>query len=342
MSVITLIAKPVLFCNVRCRHCSVEHRTLYNFNPEFYALSLKKITDFLEKRSEKITAVEIVWHGGEPLLAGKDFYHQVFRHLKKEFPHMRIYHSIQTNLLLYDDSWNKVFESVFRWNVSTSYDFFSSLRPYSVSTFLDRLKKFQDRSGKPGYVICVLNKENDKKVLDICMIAEENGFHIKLNYLYPAGAARRLEFFTPVEYLRALKKVFEHRDEFPSVVIDPVDMFIDYAKGKIMELPCPVTNRCVGKIFALMPDGKIYQCGEMADIGEGYLGDVKNGIDQERFSELLEVSFVLDEKCMKCGLCGGGCLKQRRLYAGDMKVPTPFCTVWKEMYRSALNYLEKS
>jgi len=339
MSYITIISKPLLFCNVSCKHCSVERKHIYNLDPDFYVSALRRIITFLHGMGTKVTKIEMVWHGGEPLLAGKEFYLNVYKQLDQKFSEVKITHSIQTNLLKYDHRWNDVFSKVFEWNVSTSYDFFSSLRPYSPSVFLNKLKAYQDASGKPGYVICVLNKENYERVLDICEIAEKNKFNIKFNYLYPAGSGKSLDVFTPDDYLQSLKTVFKNRGSFPSVVIDPIDLFIDYVRGKIPELPCPITNKCLGRIFALMPDGNIYQCGEMADIGAPPLGNVKEGIFTERYVEILQSSLVVNEECIECGLCGGGCLKQRILYANDINTSTPFCRVWKYLYRSAESYL---
>ena len=342
--VITVITKPLLYCNVLCKHCSVNHRFLSNLDSAFYVRALETIVSFVERETEeRVSKIEIIWHGGEPMLAGVDFYKKTYKEVNNRFEKKGIFvnHSLQTNLIAYDSSWNEVMRDVFRWQVSTSYDFFSNLRPYDLEFFLNKLKAYQDASGDGGYVICVLNQQNKDKVLEICEIADEHKFSLKLNYLYPVGRGKQLESFGIGEYGEAIVKVFRERERF-GVKIFPVDYFIEYYEGKRLELPCPITSNCVGRIFCLLPDGSIYLCGEMSDLGEGQIGKVgdREEIWFHEYFKLLEKVAVLKDECLECKLCMGGCIKQRILY-GEENGVTAFCRVWKDFGKEAKKIVSK-
>lgn len=56
------------------------------------------------------------WHGGEPVLAGIDFYRRAVA-LEKRYtpPGCRIVNGIQTNATLIDDAWGRFLKRVFMW-----------------------------------------------------------------------------------------------------------------------------------------------------------------------------------------------------------------------------------
>ncbi|MGC8767560.1 MAG: radical SAM protein [Brevinematia bacterium] len=335
MQEISVIIKPTLACNVSCKHCAVEHRPFVNSCPDFYIKALREIFDFRKRYLDFDTkAVEIIWRGGEPMLLGPSFYENVSYLLEKTFPEVKFYHGMQTNLLLYNSNWKNVFSGIFEWRVGTSYDFFSTIRPYSVEKFLSILKRFQDDSGLPGYVICVLSNENYLRVLDICYLANNESFDLKLNYLYQVGSARRLSFFSPKKYKKALVEVVRNRNQFSKIKIDPIDFFVEFFEGKRKKLPCPCTSDCGKTIFAVYPDGSIYNCAELADINYFCYGNVNNGIDPDIYFSLQMQKIVNSEECLGCEIdCGGGCIKQRILFGKSITKPTPFCKVWKALFK---------
>lgn len=331
MQEITIIVKPTLACNIRCRHCAVKHDSFINDDVDFYRIAVDKIVEFRRiYLGHETKRIELIWHGGEPMLLPPEFYEKVSLLLEKSFPEVEFQHSMQTNLLLYGKKWKPVFEKVFHWRIGTSYDFFSSFRPYNADKFIKLVKKFQDDSSSPGYVICVLSRENYEKVLEICDIANTNGFDLRLNYLYAVGSAVNLPEFTPDMYGKALVIVARNRNLFTKVRIDPVDFFKEFKEGKRRFLPCPYTTACGETIFSVYPDGRIFNCAELADIDYFCYGNVEIGINPEIYFSLQFQKAISSKKCFECGICGGGCLKQRVL-AGDVSKPTPYCQVWRSL-----------
>ena len=97
--------KPVgSSCNMACSYC-------YYLNNEVSDRK-KMTTDRLEKiivsyfASNPFEVNSFVWHGGEPTLAGLDFYKEAVRIQKKYLPKGKTYwNNLQTNGLLLNEEW---------------------------------------------------------------------------------------------------------------------------------------------------------------------------------------------------------------------------------------------
>ena len=70
---------------------------------------------------ERIT---LVWHGGEPLLLGIDYFNKAYEFQEKhvgENKH-RIDHAIQSNMTLYNSEFGEIFKEMNITSVGTSFD----------------------------------------------------------------------------------------------------------------------------------------------------------------------------------------------------------------------------
>ena len=66
MNRISVILKPTDACNIRCKHC-------YNSEKKYglKKLSIESTNFIMDKLFREFKEVNIIWHGGEPLLMGK-------------------------------------------------------------------------------------------------------------------------------------------------------------------------------------------------------------------------------------------------------------------------------
>jgi radical SAM protein with 4Fe4S-binding SPASM domain len=331
---VSLIVKTTKNCNANCGHCSSyvrekEIMTLENLKKSFRFLKENAITD--------PSYLEIIWHGGEPMLMKPSYYEEASDILEEIFPKTQIIHSLQTNLLLYSSEWKRLFTDVFQWRISSSYDFFSSFRQISHGNYyhqwLKSVKKFQDDSGSTLQVIVVLNKENYKKVLEICKIALELKIGIKLNTLYPVGRGAGLAhlMLSPEEYFSALSEAFAFWKANKSFRFYQAEIF---SSGELSKLPCPYTNRCFGFIYALEPNGDVYNCAECADINlHRYANAISGEVCFSGLTSMKVAEIDIPNECVDCGICGGGCKKERFLFRGTLAGKTPYCYTWKEFYK---------
>lgn len=113
----TLLIKPVGdYCNLRCTYCyEAEHN-----KKEILSLnSLKNLYIELSKRKE--TTINLAWHGGEPLLAGIEYYRDAFEMQKKYLHNKNVSNVIQTSGYLINKKWVALFK-IYNVRVGISLD----------------------------------------------------------------------------------------------------------------------------------------------------------------------------------------------------------------------------
>ena len=104
-----VFVKPAgAICNLRCSYCYyLKKRSLYPCveNPLMSdALLEKYVIQHISATTDEL--VFFSWHGGEPLIAGIDFFRKAVLYQKKHLPAgKRILNGIQTNGVLLDDDW---------------------------------------------------------------------------------------------------------------------------------------------------------------------------------------------------------------------------------------------
>ena len=102
-----MMAKPVgASCNLSCEYCyyksAATHKRMSDETLEAY------VRQVIAMHGSKAT-VEFVWHGGEPLLAGKQFYRRAVALQRAYADGRTIVNNVQTNATLIDESWADLF-----------------------------------------------------------------------------------------------------------------------------------------------------------------------------------------------------------------------------------------
>jgi uncharacterized protein len=114
--IITIVGEN---CNIKCDYCFYHHKNQAHnevMSIEVLDLFLKEYLDLFDGE------VVFVWHGGEPLLAGIDFFKHIVRIQKeRKRKNHEIHNSIQTNGTLITDEWAKFFLDN-NWGVGISLD----------------------------------------------------------------------------------------------------------------------------------------------------------------------------------------------------------------------------
>lgn len=107
----TSMVKPVgSLCNMRCKYCYyLDKAALYDYRQPLMNDELleRYIRANIEGNNSPVIA--FAWHGGEPLLAGKEFFRKAVALEQKYAEGRTVENSIQTNGLLLDDEWCAIF-----------------------------------------------------------------------------------------------------------------------------------------------------------------------------------------------------------------------------------------
>jgi uncharacterized protein len=184
-----IFAKPVgAECNLRCTYCYyLGKKTLY---PEKKQLLMSDeilenyISQHIAASTDQIICFS--WHGGEPLLAGIDFFRKTVAFQQKHKPAGRmIINGIQTNGTHLNDEWGNFLASE-NFSVGISIDgpeYLHNIHRRTLnkeSTFQDVLIGYEllQKNRIQTEILCVVNAENVKHPNDVY------NFFRKLNAKY--------------------------------------------------------------------------------------------------------------------------------------------------------------
>ena len=224
-----IILKPTKECNADCSYCSSPPTDQFKWTPEIFRSFMENMSSSLEEDAT------IIWHGGEPMLMGPEFFEAVFDIAKEFKPKIRF--SLQSNLLLYKSArWKSVFENIFQGSVSTSYDPDEENRTIKgnaakyTKTFWAKLQEIHEDGFNPLVIGTYTNESIHlvHELYDYCLSNPENSFSFRVNYRYPAG---RLEGsappIDPKVYGDELIKLYNRWIvDCPNFLITPLDQML--------------------------------------------------------------------------------------------------------------------
>jgi len=350
MKNVTVIVKPVgSRCNIACRYCYnrfVTGSQKMKMSQEVLERVIQDFTDLAEE------AVRFVWHGGEPLLAGKGFYSAVLRlqdEARKETS-CKIKNSIQTNGTLLNSS-RVDFLTGNHFGVGISLDGPSTIhntnRVYrsgkgTYRKVMQAIGEFKQRNVNfgVGSVITKANvrdpetmyrffRENDIDSFDVSPCAETNK---ETGELEPYSVE-------PKEYASFLIGMFDiwMKEDNPNITIRTLNNMIRSALGGSPSL-CSFNRTCTN-ILSVDYNGDISFCGRYMGIEEMRFGNIM----EEPLSEILQkpkfleierdISCVRDE-CKDCEVedtCKGGCTYHSYTHQGKIVAPNYFCETAKKV-----------
>jgi uncharacterized protein len=291
------------------------------------ALVLRRIGHYLvENPQEK---VELVWHGGEPLLLGHDFFLRALelQHKYCDGALGRLSHSIQSNITLVDKGFVKVFRQMKVSGLGTSFEPIPHLRGFGATRDSDTYnRKFIDsvalleESGINWSYIYVVTKRSLPLAEKLFYFLTNFTLHgsLMLNPVLIYGEDVHGLQITQSEYADFLGEFFKlwwlKRGSVPDVV-----PFIDYLSlysGRDSGLTCSSAGRCAGTHLYIGPDGSTSQCGRSADWGIIQYKNIKEAeisdiLSDERRMQIRDRSEILRAgECSGCRfweMCHGGC-----------------------------------
>lgn len=106
----TLIKPFGSVCNLKCSYCYYLDKELqYSSKPKL--MSDELLEQYIKQyiAANDVPQVDFYWHGGEPLLAGLDFFERAMALQKKYSGKKQITNTIQTNGTLINDRWGEFF-----------------------------------------------------------------------------------------------------------------------------------------------------------------------------------------------------------------------------------------
>lgn len=341
---INILVIPTNACNLRCEYCFHNE---YVSNVDNARMSTQVLEQIFRITFPFYKSVNIIWHGGEPLCMGLDFYKEVIRLQNKyRTEGMNVINSIQTNMTLMTPEIAKFFKEN-HFNVSTSYDGVKNeMLRHNTEVFLKKKKIYEDNAGKCG-MIMVVSKAN----IDYLIASYEEFKLNRTNYIMNPYTKSLYDGRDDLEisgneYAKKMIQFYDYwvHDQECNIYVKYFHEIIDYIlfgnKSK-----CNV-NSCLGKWICVRPDGVATPCNryfpdeynfgnilDMQDLGEAF--------ESEGFKLLLTQAIERRYKCKECSIydyCTGGCNNVALVYGGVEKNNHEMCIALKIIY----DYIERS
>jgi len=347
-----IIIKPTEACNGTCVYCSADGSLgKLKILPQDRLGRLFDI--FVEwMRAGDRRNLRFLWHGGEPMLCGPDYYLEIMRQQQRAFGTdiTRVRNAMQSNLSLVDDRWIPVLRDLLKDQaIGTSFDIVDGVRGLAGGKDLrqiwvravNMLRQANIRVG----VVYVAHRKSLDGAGDIYRFFRNIGLHVRVNPLYREGRAgdeaSQPLWITADEYGRFLVDLCEiwRADDMRCSVMPLMEWYRAW-KGS-SRLCCDSRGMCHTSHLGINPDGAVFGCGRQSDHRANLLGNIfEDNLDEllrrreqgalaDR-SQRLREGFCRD--CRFWHLCHGGCPMMGLLYHGDMLREEYFCAARKRLY----------
>lgn len=344
------IVKPVsIRCNLRCTYCYHGEQRRYVAEHKIPTMSMELVRK-LTIQGAKLNKgrIKFFWHGGEPLLAGLDFYREVQRIQDETRGGRRIVNSLQTNGTLITREWADFFAEN-QWHLGVSLDGPREVHnTYRITATgkgsFDRVMRgitLLKEASVPLGLLAVVTRISLGKERELYEFFKSvsHTFDFSPYIVGPDSTYRSAQIaISPREWATFLRKVFDfwwHEDN-PDIRVRTLRNAVQSALGRTPKI-CSYSGRCASYI-AVDSNGDAYPCGRFVGHEEMRLGNLQESsleeiLCSEAYNWYIEkVRAEPDPKCRECKwfyACHGGCLYERYLGERQFRPRTSFCEAQK-------------
>lgn len=335
MKKIEVILKVTDQCNLRCKYCYNSEKPCRN-----ECLSLERFEKLLRVLYTGYNLIHIIWHGGEPLCAGIDYFRAAMDVEKRI--HIEtgvvIENSLQTNGTLINADWIRFFEE-HDFRVGISFDGVDNEK-YRQGT--DKVLKAMSALRAKGlrFGCNAVVSDNDYDLKKNYHFFKEKGISFDFSRIIAEGGAKGMPSLESVSYARAMCDLFdEWVYDKDGVSIRTFALYLNLAAGGNYRM-CSCAS-CHMKYLSITSDGSLYNCAResMSAYPFGNIDDVSH-VD-EIFNSEGARALVLGsvnrrkqckESCEYFHLCAGGCADVAIVEGSLDRIPTEQCYVFKTVY----------
>jgi uncharacterized protein len=364
MEPFVVMAKPVgPLCNLECGYCYYSKNGQPRQNSEHFRMSDSLLETYIRQYIEASQGpiVAFTWHGGEPTLAGIDFYRRAVELQKQYLPEgWSCWNNLQTNGILLDDEWCSFLADA-HFDVGVSID--------GTEWLHDEFRK--DHSGNGTYarvaqavhklqaygiqpdLLCTVNSATVKEPVAVYRALRK----LNTGWIQFIPIVRRTEdgqvtadSVTGEGYGQFLCAVFDEWIYHDIGQLD-VQLFAEMTlvwSGGTASL-CWMAPTC-GRVLIVEQDGGVYSCDHFVT-PEYHIGDLATSTLGSLVDLPVQRSFgnnkkdLLPSQCSSCpwlAICNGGCIKERFLTAENGEPGLNYlCSAYRMFYAHAEKPLRK-
>lgn len=347
MQPINLIMKVTRNCNFRCIYCN-EWRNTNDLMP--FDVVARAIVSSI--RDSDSPSVSFVWHGGEPLIRGVDFYRKVvalqFEAIEQVIQvnhRVEVFNGIQTNGRLLTPKWVD-FLTNHEFSIGLSFDGPPEIHNYQRPDFsgnsthetsLRAIKMLQEANAKFGILCVVTSKSLEigaKKLMSYFLnlgIRNMSFLHLRPLNSRDKAYIPNIDYLSLDTYNQFLAEIFDYWFDLDdsTISIREFEGILDNLLGGRAQL-CTLAGECYGRHFGINSNGDIYHCDRYVADKDYFLGNVystkfKDIINSVVLANLQKQNLERLKSCFSCKwftACRGSCphnnyIAQRSVHSLD-------------------------
>jgi uncharacterized protein len=306
--------------------------------------TVKEIVEWLQTfRDDPVT---FTFHGGEPLLAGADFYREALSLITEGLRPRKIAFALQTNLWKMTPEMAEVLAG-YKIPIGSSLDGPKDLNDLQRSAgYFDKTMAGYEIARAHGLsvqFICTFTSYSIDKKEDIFNFFLENGLTLKLHPALPSLKSGDPDQWAlaPEKYgdllVYLLDRYLENMDDIEVRNINDLCRCVFTGRGTV----CTYVD-CMEDTFAVGPDGTIYPCYRFVGMEEWAMGSVRDRptvadlAGSEAGKRMRAFKDMVDRECKSCRhirYCRGGCpYNAIAPSGGELLGVDPHCIAYKRIF----------
>ena len=357
----SLSIKPVgSSCNLDCSYCYYLQHQSGSEKKMDLEMAEALIKNHILSQPVTNEVVDFIWHGGEPLLRGRDFYRQVIALQGKWANNKRIVNTIQTNGTLINKRWAEFFKQQ-NVMVGVSIDGPNLLNDIAridcngESSFERTMRGIRLlRDYKVEFnTLTVINNRTYRSGKQIYEFLKNNGSHyLQFQPCIDHELDRRSDYdwsLSGMQWGQFLCDVFDEwcKRDIGKIYVQFFENCLMILMGQPSQM-CHHAQTCGQQLMAEV-GGQVYSCDhfgyekyQLGNILHQSLAEMVTSPAQMQFGQAKHNS--LGRECKTCDflpLCNGGCPKNRTLTSADNLPLNQLCQGYKMFFNYALPRLLK-
>ena len=326
MKEISVMISPTDNCNINCSYCYNLPRRIKHGRK---VIERKAVEQTLRLVNEYVEApmTQLVWHGGEPLLMGIEWFKDVQPLLFKYSTNTLWDQGIQTNATLLNEDWIRFIKD-HNISISTSYDVFSQGLRERENIVWGNIVQMLKNGIRPG-IITGVNSSNCTQMIQMYEFFKERyigGFCFNPAYILEDAPpdAQRLKL-DPHMYVREWERYLRHwlNDFSDRIIFERTIMEALAVVVSSLDQPCG-TRDCQTEYLTVNCNGDITTCNRYCP--DRYIlgnimdcSDISDVYESEGYKSYVQA--IEERKARKCGdcsylpYCRGGCKLNHMLKA---------------------------
>lgn len=346
--IFTNVVKPTHLCNLSCKYCYnddvrdpiMKETTLERVIGQTFAYAREHAPERL---------VSFIWHGGEPMVAGRKFFEKAYELQQRHADDTRYHNSIQTNGTLINDDWIKFFKKA-GFSVSISIDGPRHLNDVyrvdrkgngSFDKVLEAIERVQD-ADLPLGICVVISRANIDHIDEIYDFLAERKLRFNIIPLNRSGAAR--DNYAELgleaeEYAEPWIKMYDRWFDADQDYVYCSD-FVYKTRAILAGRPadCIGLDKCSETNIAVDPVGDVYPCATLSGTHETKYGNLVEADLYSIMNSPVALAYrnrATDPQCATCRwqhVCHGGCLARAYKFFDDHNRRDYYCPSLFKIY----------